>query len=215
VLADSVSKFIYCFEIYCGKNLEAEVRVEEPQVEASAAYRVVMKLLKGLEEKGHCVVMDNYFCSIPLFKALAKKGIYATGTVRSSRIGLPLHLKNTKAWKRCEQGHIEWAMHDSRFISCIMWKDKCPVLLISTHVNPIGFLCMPRDEVPRRNGAMKERIPTFPMLLKYTTFMRGVDVAEQLQASYSLQSRSYKWLHRIFFVLLDITEVKIYVMYLD
>jgi hypothetical protein len=27
VLADSVSKFIYCFEIYCGKNLEAEVSV--------------------------------------------------------------------------------------------------------------------------------------------------------------------------------------------
>jgi hypothetical protein len=27
VLADSASKFIYCFEVYCGKNLEAKVRV--------------------------------------------------------------------------------------------------------------------------------------------------------------------------------------------
>ena len=29
-----------------------------------------MNLLQGLEEKGHWVVMDNFFCSIPLFKDL-------------------------------------------------------------------------------------------------------------------------------------------------
>jgi hypothetical protein len=104
VLADSVSKFIYCFEVYCGKNLKAEIRAEEIRVEGSAAYGVVMNLLSGLKEKGHCNVMDNYLCSIPLFEDLAKKGLYATGTVRSNRIGLPSHLKNTKAWKKCEHG---------------------------------------------------------------------------------------------------------------
>jgi hypothetical protein len=117
-----------------------------------------------------------------------KKGIYATGTVRSNPIGLPSHLKNTRTWKKCDQGHIEWAMHDSRGLSCVMWKDKCPVLLISTHANPIGFPCVPRDEVPCRNGPVREKIPTSPMLLEYTTYMRGVDVADQLRASYSSQS---------------------------
>jgi hypothetical protein len=34
---------------------------------------MVMKLLEGLEEKGHCVVMDNVFCSVPLFKDLLAK----------------------------------------------------------------------------------------------------------------------------------------------
>jgi hypothetical protein len=85
------------------------------------------------------VVMDNFFCSILLFKDLLLKGIYATGTMRSNRVGLPSHLKNIKLWKKCEQGHIEWAMHDSRGISCIMWKDKCPVFLISTHAIPMAF----------------------------------------------------------------------------
>jgi hypothetical protein len=150
-------------------------------------------LLGELEEKGHCMDMNNYFCSIPPFEDLAKKRIYATGIVRSNRIGLPSHLRNTKAWKRCEQGHIEWAMHDSRFMSCVMWNDKCPVLLISTHANPIGFPCVQRDEVPRRNGAVREKIPTLPMLLENTNFMRGVDVADQLQASYSSHSWSQKW----------------------
>jgi hypothetical protein len=68
VLADSVSKFIYCFEVYCRKNLEAEIRVEGTLAEGGAAYGVVMNLLSGLKEKGHCVVMDNYFYSIPLLR---------------------------------------------------------------------------------------------------------------------------------------------------
>jgi hypothetical protein len=88
------------------KNLEAEVRVEVPFGQGDAAYGVVMKLLQGLEDKGHCVVMNNFFCSIPLFRDLANKGIYATGTIRSNRINLPSHLKNTRAWRRCEQGHL-------------------------------------------------------------------------------------------------------------
>jgi hypothetical protein len=198
VLADSVSKFIYCFEIYCGKNLEAEVRVEVPSGQGDAAYRIVMKLLQGLEEKGHCVVMDKFFCSIPLFRDFASKGIYAIGIIRSNWIGLPLHLKNTKTWKKCAQGHLEWAMHRSRGLSCVMWKDKCLILLISTHALPIGFPCMPRHTVPRRKGAVRKVVPTSPMLVKYTTFIKGVDVADQLQVSYSSQSRSHKWWHLIF-----------------
>jgi hypothetical protein len=175
-----------------------DVIIQVPPVEAAVAYNVVMKLLRGLEEKGHCVVMDNYFCSIPLFEELVRKGIYATGTVRSNRIGLSQHLKNTKSWKRCEQGHIEWVMHESRTISYVMWKDKCPVLLLSTGANPIEFPYVPCDEVPRRNGAIREQIPTSPILLEYTTFMRGVEVADQLRASYSSQTRSHKWWHRVF-----------------
>jgi hypothetical protein len=107
VLADSSSKFIYCFDIYCGKNLEAEVRVEAPSGQGGAVYGVVMNLLRSLEDKGHCVVMDNFFTSVPLFRDLASKGIYAIGTIRSNRIGIPSHLKNTRTWRRCEQGHLE------------------------------------------------------------------------------------------------------------
>jgi hypothetical protein len=74
---------------------------------------------------------------------------------------------------------------------------------------------MPRDEVPRRNGPVHEEIPTLPMLLEYTTYMRGVDVADQLRTFYSSQSRSKKWWHRIFLAMLDVMEVNIYIIYLD
>jgi hypothetical protein len=43
-----ISKFIFCFKIYCDKNLENEIRMEVPNGEARVAYEVVMKLLEGL-----------------------------------------------------------------------------------------------------------------------------------------------------------------------
>ena len=58
-------------------------------------------------------------------------------------------------------------------------------------------------------------IITSPVHHKYISHMRGVDVANQLQASYSCQSRSHKWWHRIFDFLLDQIEVNMYVLYLD
>jgi hypothetical protein len=141
-----------------------------------SGYEIVDEIGRKRALRGY----GQLFCSIPLFEDLAKKGIYATGSVRSNCIRLPSHLRNTRAWKRCEQGSIEWAMHDSRLMSCVIWKDKCPDLFISTHANPIGFPCVPWDEVPRRNGAIREAIPMSPMLLEYTTFMRDVDVIDQL-----------------------------------
>jgi hypothetical protein len=96
-----------------------------------------------------------------------------------------------------------------------MWKDKCPVLLILTHALRIGFPCVPWNEVPHRNGAVRENIPTSPILLEYTTIMKGIDVADQLQASYSSLTRSHKWWHRVFFAMLDIVEVNSYIMYLS
>jgi hypothetical protein len=108
-------------------------------------------------------------------------------------------------------------MHSSRAISCVVWVDKKPVLLISTHAVPIQPPCLHPDSltiVPRRNGPVRDTIHTSPMHLEYTTHMRGVDVADQLRASYSCQTRSHKWWHQVFFFLIDTTVVNMYVMYL-
>jgi hypothetical protein len=51
------------------------------------------------------------------------------------------------------------------------------------------------------------------MHVEYTTHMRGVDVADQLWGSYSTQNRLYKWWHRIFFFLLDMTVVNMFIIY--
>jgi hypothetical protein len=69
--------------------------------------------------------------------------------------------------------------------------------------------------MPRRNGAIRKPILTSPMHLEYTTHMKGVDVVDQLWASYNSQTWSHKWWHRIFYFLLDMTIVNLYILYLS
>lgn len=140
-LADSSSKFVYNFDVYCGKN-HAVVDDEQPhRGESNLAFEVVTKLLDGLHDVGHVVVMDNYFTSIGLFRYLLSKGIYATGTIRVNRVGLPAKMKDTKSFDKQAQGSVDWQMHEDRGISCIIWKDKRPVLIISSHALPIALPC--------------------------------------------------------------------------
>ena len=107
-------------------------------------------------------------------------------------------------------------MHSSWAMSPVMWKDKFLVLLLSTHAVPIGLPSMyPPSEVHHCFGALRHQIPTLPILLEYTTYMCGMDVANQLKSSYTTQSRSHKWWHKIFNGLFDISTVNMYIMYLD
>ena len=116
------------------------------------------------------------------------KDTYATGTIRGNRMGLPMALKTTQAFKKEPQGTIFSQMHNSRRIFCCMWKDKRLVLLISTHA-PLVQVPMEISvaSVPRRDGAHRPLIPTSPQLLEYIAWMRRVDVVDQLRASYSYQ----------------------------
>jgi hypothetical protein len=214
-LACSVSKYVWNFSIYCGKS--QVVRDEQPVArgEPKLAHNVVLDLARAIEGRGHVIAMDNFFTSVGLFRDLLSRTIYATGTMRSNRIGVPLVLRNTKEYRKKEQGWMDWRMHESRSMASVVWKDKKPVLLLSTHAQPTTSPGLLVQTVPRRNGAIREDIPTSPMHLEYTTHMRGVDVADQLRASYCTQNRSHKWWHRVFFFLLDMTVVNMFLIYID
>ena len=80
-LADFLSNYVYNFHIYCGRNLEQQVKACGAMGESTIAHRVVTQLCSGLEYLEQCITMDNYFSSIPLFVELASKGIYATSTI--------------------------------------------------------------------------------------------------------------------------------------
>jgi hypothetical protein len=135
------------------------------------------------------VAMDNYFTSVGLFKDLLGRGIYATGTLCSNRIGIPSILKNKKQYRRSLQGTLVWRIHAWRSMSSIMWKDKRLVLILSTYAKPVQLPCkFPVLTVPHHNGTIREEIQTSPVHFEYTKHMRRVDVADQLRASYSCQN---------------------------
>jgi hypothetical protein len=214
-LACAASKFIYNFDVFCGKNSTA---MEEPSSHGNEGIRVegvVLKMVHGMENKGHVVVMDNYFTGVGLFKKLLDRGIYATGTVRNNRVGLSMQLSNTKEFNKNVQGTLDWRMHDSRKLSCVVWKDKKSILLLSTHAKPIVTEGEEIPTISRRNGEDRPLIKTSPVYLEYTNNMRRVDVADHVRSNYSCQVRTHKWWHRVFFFLLDLTTTNMYVMYMD
>ena len=145
----------------------------EPQSgmgDAKLPHNVVMHLVDGLWDVGHCVTMDNFFSNIGLFTTLLARGMYACDTVKQNQVGLPSILENTSIFKNVAQGTIFWRMHDSGTISCLMWKDKKLVLLLSTHAMSIQAPCEKVVViVRRRNGAVQELIQTSHVLKEYTT----------------------------------------------
>jgi hypothetical protein len=66
-------------------------------------------------------------------------------------------------------------MHNSNKIACVMWKDKRPMLLISTHAIPIQAPCIhPKflTTMPRRNGLIQDLVHTSN--LTFTRFTPAV-----------------------------------------
>ena len=103
--------------------------------------------------------MDNFFSSVGIFRELLSCGMYACVTIRQNHVGLPSFLKNTFAFKNVAQGTTIWKMQQSHTISCVMWKDKKPVLLYSTHSGPIQAPCKKVVViVPYCNGVVWELI---------------------------------------------------------
>ena len=90
-IADSISKFVWRFEVYTSASILYKEEKENEDV--NQGQQVVECMVKGLENKGHVVVMDNFFTSMDLFETLLTSGIYATGTMKTNRVGLPNILK--------------------------------------------------------------------------------------------------------------------------
>jgi hypothetical protein len=99
-----VTKFVWNFVMYCGKNEEV---AHVAWGEARLTHNVVLDLAADVQRKGHVISMDNFFTSIRLFEELVSMQIYATRTVRSNQIGLLLALKNRGIFRIVPQGTLE------------------------------------------------------------------------------------------------------------
>ena len=90
---------------------------------------VVMNFVKGLEHKNYDVYTDNYYTSVPLFLALADKGIDA----RANRKFF------TKAAlvdevKRQPRGTFAWRANES--LPSMLWKDRKSIIFLSSIHQP-------------------------------------------------------------------------------
>lgn len=136
-LDDAVVKYLWNFEVYCGKEGEPIdydfKRQGEPIISISSSSGkgmglqgalVVKNLMQSLHGRGYIVTVDNFFTSVPLFMDLLENGIMATGTLRSDGKYVPRDMWAKENLKNKVMGWCDWRMHSSGKICCMVWKDS-------------------------------------------------------------------------------------------
>ena len=97
--------------------------------------KVVKALLRGFEYTDIHVYMYKIYTNPNLLMHLFERGIYACGTVKKKREGLPEDMLIPKLQeKRYQMGDIDWRTNDT--IMFVRWKDKRMVYVLST-IHPL------------------------------------------------------------------------------
>ena len=136
-------------------------------------HAVVVKLLEGLEGRGHHVYTDNFYGSPALFGDLRRLGFGACGTVRMNRRGVPTEMK--AALKKGET--ISTQIDSSMMVLKRM--DKRPVVMLST-IHDDSFVTKKR----RSRTALDGQEDTLKPLVveEYNQNMGGVDTGKSIHS---------------------------------
>lgn len=168
MLCEAVTGYVLQINIYLGKKIEPATPVNTLQ-----GTHVVTKLLRGagLLMKWYHVFTDNFFSSLQLANTLWQNRSFLTGTLRSTR-PMPKMIKNANP----NPGHEIYARQGEKLMCAFREKPKRkPVRLITTYYDACRSL----------NNR--------PMIVNaYNTFMGGVDLSDQMMASYNDHRRSCK-----------------------
>jgi len=84
------SSYVCEFQVYTGKMQNSEKQL---------GARIVKDLTRELVGKNHHVYFDNFFTGVDLLISLKEDKIFACGTVRSNRTGLPKSVMLDKQMK--------------------------------------------------------------------------------------------------------------------
>ena len=87
VRADSSNGFVCDLDVYTGKD---------GAVTTNLGAKVVERLSRALVGGHYHLYFDNFFSSLPLFDSLLEDGLYACGTFRKDRKGIPTDIKSVK-----------------------------------------------------------------------------------------------------------------------
>ena len=114
--------------IFRHENIHNIILGKDDSLDSSngVTHAVVLKLLEGLEGRGHHVYTDNYYTSPTLYEDLRRLGFGACGTVRVNCRGMPEEMKaGLKKWETISK------QVDSSMMA-LKWMDKRPVTMLTT-----------------------------------------------------------------------------------
>jgi hypothetical protein len=166
-LASSGSRYVLNIIVYLGTPTEDErqqVASEwaDDNERRTVGEEAVLIAVRGMENRGHVIVIDNSFSSPQLCMSLMACGIWTTGIVRKSPRGFPASLACFLATNLHPRGTIAVKMHKSHKVVAIYWVDRKHVFLISIATN---LLAAGRCVAGRWVNWDCMEFPTLPILL--------------------------------------------------
>ena len=164
-------------------------------------------LTKEMGNKHYMVVMDNFFTNPMLFDDFLKRRFYAVETICLGRLGY-LSSMNMLAKGVCRAMQVH--MHRGMEMDALHWHDTKGMYFLSTTTNPVQLYGV---DVIKTSGGDKKSVPTSPIQLMYSKYMRGIDIQDQVWGSFSIQIYTKKWWYRFFFFYLDTTLTNAYLMH--
>ena len=201
-LADSTNGYILNCLIYTGRDTLDTADVAYCLLPQPA--RIVLHLLEPYIGKGHTVITDRYYTSLPLAITLEQHNTGFIGTAIKSRIDLPDTIRSPSF--RLSNDEIV-AFRSNRLLA-VGWRaaqKKKPVIMLSTES------CAQPTTV---TAAATRRTSVKPKVVDdYNRSMNGVDKADQYTVYYSFIRKSVKWWRKLFFWLFEVTVVNSYILY--
>lgn len=134
----------------------------------------VKNLMHHLNGRGYIVTTNNFFTFVPLILDLLESGTMATSTLRGNRKYISKAMFAKAVTKFKDIGWVDYKMHQEMKVYCVVWKDKQPAVLLSTHAEPM----LPpgvHQFVWHKFEGHRKKVQAGPMHLQYTRNVRGVD----------------------------------------
>ncbi|KAL0879674.1 hypothetical protein ABMA27_003389 [Loxostege sticticalis] len=141
-LCESKTGYLYSFIVYTGKSashtaqhgdMNAQQSEEHPD---GATAKIVFDLVRPLFFKGHTLVMDNFYNSPLLSRALKKNCTDTMGTLRLNRQFVPDSLKKLN---KTDMRVGEVAFSHTKDVTVVVWRDSNLVSLFSSyHKGEVG-----------------------------------------------------------------------------
>ncbi|RVE45659.1 hypothetical protein evm_009708 [Chilo suppressalis] len=171
-ICDSRSGYLWRFEVHAGTN------ISEDDVIPGHIPSLVLRLVRGLEHRGHTIWMDNYYNSPSLARVLKTRGFDCVGTLRTNRQFVPDQIKDlNKSDMRvgevygCTSGDVD----------IVVWRDQNRVALVSTY----------------HGATVSDGKPT--IIKDYNVCMGGVDKKDQMLAAYPMERKRHRIWYKKFF----------------
>lgn len=194
-VCEAKSGYLWRFELQTHKR-SPPPPPEDPLSASTPA--TVLRLLHGLEYKGHTLWMDKYYNSPVLARELKSLGFDCAGTLRTNRQFVPESLHKLA---KEDMGRGQLSGLTAGDVDVAVWCDSNRIAMISTfHGNAVAL---------DRGGSIKPIL-----ILEYSFMMSGVDRGDQMLSAYPTERNQTKvWYKKLFRRLLNVSILNSYILH--